>query len=316
MSMALPTTTAGAKTTETSLMRRQRLRREAEERSRPLSKAEQAAKEAAEREKALSTSLDSSNKGAKMLAKLGFKGGALGKQGGEGRTEPIAVEMREGRGGIGIDEDRKRKVREAVDGQIKRQKVDEGEYRERMRREREVKRLEGQIIGAQKIAERFDDGDGEGDSTINGKAEDIRENSRNLEDGNDDEKADAPAQASKPSKPLRSINVLWRGLPKFRLQKERDRNMRHDLQQSLSRLPTYDDPDEDKDYKQAFGTEVEDLDEEDQELDEFNSLEPEERLSKLVAFLRQQYQYCFWCKFRYPDANLEGCPGVTEEDHD
>jgi len=124
------------------------------------------------------------------------------------------------------------------------------------------------------------------------------------------------------TKPLKQINVLWRGLVRRREEKERDRRMRYDLQQSLSRLPTYEDPDEDKDDKRALGKEsiqhtlVEDLEEEDPELDEFAALEPAERLQRLVLYLREEYIYCFWCKFKYPDKEMDGCPGITEEDHD
>lgn len=92
--------------------------------------------------------------------------------------------------------------------------------------------------------------------------------------------------------------------------------MRYDLHQSLSKLPTYDDPDEDEQYKHALGTEEEELEEEDPELDEFNALEPAIRLTKLVEYLREKHHYCFWCKHQYPDATMEGCPGLTEDDHD
>ncbi|KAH8648922.1 hypothetical protein BGZ60DRAFT_422593 [Tricladium varicosporioides] len=124
------------------------------------------------------------------------------------------------------------------------------------------------------------------------------------------------------SKPLKQINVLWRGLIRQREEKERDRRMRYDLHQSLSRLPTYDDAEEDKDDKRALSkdkiryTLVEDLEEEDPELDAFLALEPAERLHKVVLHLREEYNYCFWCKFTYPDNEMDGCPGLTEEDHD
>jgi hypothetical protein len=124
------------------------------------------------------------------------------------------------------------------------------------------------------------------------------------------------------AKPLKQINVLWRGLVRKREEKERDRRMRYDLQQSLSRLPTYEDPDEDKYDKKALGkvhiqhTFVEDLEEEDPELDDFNALDPADRLQKLVGYLRGEHNYCFWCKYTYPDKDMEGCPGLTEEDHD
>ncbi|KAH8910691.1 hypothetical protein BR93DRAFT_923412, partial [Coniochaeta sp. PMI_546] len=96
--------------------------------------------------------------------------------------------------------------------------------------------------------------------------------------------------------------------------------MRHDLEQSLSRLPTYEDEDEDEDDKRAMGKSktvfevAEDLDEEDAELDEFNALEAGEKLRRLVEHLRKEHHYCFWCKFTYPDESMEGCPGLTEED--
>ena len=131
-----------------------------------------------------------------------------------------------------------------------------------------------------------------------------------------------PKKRTISTKPLKQINILWRGLVRRREEKERDRRMRYDLHQSLSRLPTYDDADEDKEDKRALGkdriqhTLVEDLEEEDPDLDAFNELDPAERLHKLVLHLREEYNYCFWCKFTYPDKDMEGCPGLTEEDHD
>jgi len=32
--------------------------------------------------------------------------------------------------------------------------------------------------------------------------------------------------------------------------------------------------------------------------------------------LREEFNYCFWCKCTYPGEDMEGCPGLTEEDHD
>jgi len=91
--------------------------------------------------------------------------------------------------------------------------------------------------------------------------------------------------------------------------------------QSGPRLGTFEDPDEDDNDRLALGKSVgdvteEDVEEEDAQVDEFNALEPEERLEKLVAYLRDKHDYCFWCKFQYPDDSMEGCPGITEEDHD
>jgi hypothetical protein len=301
---------------ETYTQRRIRKERESEARGRVKSKAEQEADEAAAREAALSASLFtnpatvSNNKGLAMMSKMGFKpGAALGsKDNAHARTEPIGISMKEDRGGIGLDSEKKRKFREEVEKEGKRVKAEEGDYRERVRTEREEARLERLVGAAMRVAER-----------MNGEREEAEEA---LDIGNRPNETTDRKERKISTKPLKQINVLWRGLIRQREEKERDRRMRYDLQQSLSRLPTYDDPDEDKEDKRALGKDstqyvlVEDLEEDDPELDAFNALTPAERLQKLVEHLREEFQYCFWCKYTYPDKEMEGCPGLTEEDHD
>ncbi|KAH6709638.1 hypothetical protein BKA61DRAFT_614686 [Leptodontidium sp. MPI-SDFR-AT-0119] len=295
---------------ETSMQRRQRQKREAEIRGRVKSKSELAEEEKAAREAALSKSMladiaSSKNKGLAMMAKMGFKpGNALGSKDNVGaRIEPIGVSMKEDRGGIGLDTEKKRKFREKVEKEGKRVKAEEGDYRERVRREREEARLEGMVGRAMRVAERMNEVREEAEAQTSEEPKDVKKRTIS-------------------TKPLKQINILWRGLVRKREEKERDRRMRYDLHQSLSRLPTYDDADEDKDDQRALGkdrvqhTLVEDLEEEDPDLDAFNELDPAERLHKLILHLREEYNYCFWCKFTYPDKDMEGCPGLTEEDHD
>ncbi|KAH7368958.1 G-patch domain-containing protein [Plectosphaerella cucumerina] len=312
----------------TSLQRRQQQKKEAEIRARPKSKAELAAEEVAAREAALSTSLleeaaAKKNKGFAMMARMGFKAGsALGAEGNkDARREPIGISMKEDRGGIGMENEKRRRLREAFgdaddDAAAKKRKVEEpGEYRDRMARERERERQERMVYSAQKVAEGMQEDE---DQTTPGLDE--------LTAGDDDTSLSKKEVAKKPrkitSRPLKSINVLWRSLARQREEKERDHRMRYDLEQSLSRLPTYDDEDEDEDDKRALGKKktlyvtAEDLDEEDPELDEFNELEPGEKLRRLVTYMRDRWNYCFWCKFKYPDETMDGCPGLTEEDHD
>ncbi|KAK4629558.1 G patch domain-containing protein 11 [Fulvia fulva] len=290
---------------ETSLQRTARLKREAAERGKTKSKAEREEEAREKREQALATELDTSNKGAKMMAKMGFKGGALGKTEGA-RTRPIEINMKDDRGGIGMESEKKRKVREAaeaVQDQVKRTKLTESEYRERSRTEREERRQEGQWWSAMRLLEGFEE-DGV---------------PRSASDATTNNPSTATADSTPPGRknpPLRSINILWRPLAKSRLEKERERRMRFDLAQSLSKRADYDDPDADKDDKLAFGTEVEeDLDEEDPELEEVEALLVGERLERILAHLREKYHYCFWCKYRYPDAGMEDCPGLTEDEH-
>lgn len=294
------------KETYTQRLARQQREREA---SQPKPKTERLLEETANRETALSTSLLSDpetakkNKGLAMMAKMGFKPGvALGaRENKDARLEPVGINIKEDRGGIGLDAEKKRKFREEVDREGKRVKAEEGDYRERVRREREEVRLEGQTAAAMRVAERMA---GEKEDEENGV----------VDDGTKKRKTS--------TKPLKQINVLWRGLIRKREEKERDRRMRYDLQQSLSRHVNYDDADEDEEDKRALGkdviqhTLVEDLEEEDPELDAFNELDPAERLEKLIIYLREEHNYCFWCKFTYPDKEFGGCPGLTEEEHD
>ena len=294
---------------ETLTQKKKRQAREAEVKARTKSKKEIAAEEKAKRDEALNKSqIDSKSKGFKMMAALGYKPGealgvqregATGHQGDDRLLEPIGLAVKEDRSGIGADTEKKRKIREeaaALEQDVKRRKVDEGDFRERQHQEREEQRMEGQVIGATKVCERLD--------------EDERQSTA--------EKA-APQRRTQP---LSSINILWRGLVRHRLLKERDRRMEYNLHQSLSRRTTYDDPEEDEDDKLALSNKAEteevdiELDQEDEELDEFEALPAAEKLVKLVSYLRERWHYCLWCKFQYPDESMDGCPGLLETDHD
>ncbi|KAJ5313848.1 uncharacterized protein N7443_000732 [Penicillium atrosanguineum] len=335
---------------ETFTQRKKREQREAEARGKVPSKAERAAEDARRRDEALATStLDPSNKGFKMMAKLGFKPGqSLGKRDTDAdtdtkisgpddsktRSEPLNLVFKENRGGIGLDTEKKRKIREEAAEAIKKIKHEEGDYRDRVREERELKRIEAQIRAAQKVAERLD-AEAEEDTGKDGDQESKQEypDANNKDEAPEDNEL-GPRDAPKPKrfKPTSQVNILYRGLVREREERERDNQARHALMHSLpssffpsQKLPGYEDADLERDDKQALGDTLgpytaaveQELEEEDPELDAFNALDPAERLHKLVVYLRDTYRYCFWCKYRYEtDVELEGCPGLTEEDHD
>jgi hypothetical protein len=286
MSFADPTPTGP----KTSLQRQQERRRIASLKSQPKTKAELALAAELARETALATSTLSNptSKGAQMMARMGFKGGALGKTA-NARTEPIEISIKEGKGGIGMDNEKKRKIREAMEelqGKEKKQKAGEGEYRERVAKEREEKRKEGMWWGAMKVCEKFDE-----------------------------EREQEDVSKGKEGKGEK-VNLLWRTLAQQRQQRDKDKVLRKGALDSLS--SRWHDDEADTDDKIALGMEVEDFEdeEEDTELEEFNTLEVGDRLEKLVVYLRETYHYCFWCKYRYVDKEMEGCPGLTEEEHD
>ncbi|KAK4997046.1 hypothetical protein LTR66_003472 [Elasticomyces elasticus] len=320
--MSMSFANVGPKAPESSLQRRLRKEKEGKERSRNKTKAERLKDEQAARDAALQTPLDATSKGAQMMAKLGFRGGALGKEG-VGRTEPIELQMKADRGGIGMDSEKKRKVLEAMDGEVKKVKMEQGDYRERMAREKEQGRVEKMVWAAMKVTEGLDceeethigDERQEEQSATEGDRDEVANLSLTKQAADDLENAATVAKPIQRNKPLKSINVLWRELAIRRMARDREGRMRFDLQQSLSRVPTYDDPEEDQQDKQAYGTAVEELEEDDPELDAFVSLDAKDRLAKIVEYLRERYHYCFWCKHRYTDEEMSECPGVTEDVH-
>jgi hypothetical protein len=297
LTMSFLPTASTQKPKESSLARTARLKREAAERGRIPPKAEREALAKEAQAKALATALPTTaSKGAAMMAKMGFKpGSALGAKGNEGRVEPLVVSVKDGREGIGLESERKRKVREELEAAgetVKRTKISEEDFRERESREREEKRLEGMWWGGMKVLEGFEE-------DVSPPAE-----------GADGE----PATAKKITK---KVNLLYRPLVRSRQIAEQEGRARHDLSQSLSRNPDYTT--EDADDSLALGTTVEDIEEEgeDEELATYEALSASEKLEKVVSHLRTEWRYCFWCKFKYATAEEmdESCPGEGEDAH-
>ena len=293
---------------------------------------------------------DKSNKGLKLMEKLGFKGGALGKRGrdeeecahasnGPARFDPIAVELKDDRGGIGADAAKKQKVRDAMEKEVDGVKASEGEYRERVARGRMERKLEGQLRAAMKVAEGLDEGKDEypQETDDERQTQDVPPGTAAHLSRSQEENPEANASKTSPKaeqKRLKDVNILYRALAKGRFERDWHHHQKQELYKRLessssSRLPAYVDPDEqDPDYKMAFGKhdrvaeneggdlELEPLDDEDEELDEFNALPLEERLMKLVKYMREKHWYCFWCKTKFEDESMDGCPGLTEDDHD
>lgn len=228
-----------------------------------------------------------------MMAKFGFKqGDTLGKSE-DARKVPVQISLKDDKGGIGLESEKKRKLREHAEEferQAKRSKEEDVDFREYQRQQIREKKHERDLYNAQKIAERLDEKENGGDTTK--------------------------------EVPLKSVNVLWRGLAKHRLEKRRKKEEDQQLKNSLlGRLPTYEEEDDDTDYKIALGgnTNVAFVDDDldgDLELEEFQALPFEDQLDKLILFLREKHHYCYWCGHQYPDTTMEGCPGVTEGEHD
>lgn len=116
------------------------------------------------RDTVLNEALSNENKGFALLQKMGYKKGqALGKQG-HGIVEPIPLNIKTGRSGIGHEEMTKRKAEENLESyrrkvfmrkQAEEQAADD--FRSRLRSKKEEQKLEGDLRRSQKACLHLDE---------------------------------------------------------------------------------------------------------------------------------------------------------------
>ncbi|XP_028846045.1 G patch domain-containing protein 11 [Denticeps clupeoides] len=115
------------------------------------------------REAVLHNSISSENKGFALLQKMGYKAGqGLGKEG-AGRVEPIPLNIKTDRGGIGMEEKKKRKAeeelehhRQKVRAKQQMEKRSLEDFRGRKKYEREERQAEGDLRRSQRACEQLD----------------------------------------------------------------------------------------------------------------------------------------------------------------
>lgn len=302
--MILPTEPAKH---ETSIARAARLKRESAARGVHKSKADIEAEEKQATAANLARPIDASNKGFKMLERMGFKaGGGLGRDRSESKgkdetlREPIRVKMREGRIGIGGEEEPKKRKRDGSDSveNNKIPKQDPEDFRRQRAQDAESSRNERRLFAAQKTAIRLEEQQAEKEAFDWTK------------------------------RPLGKVAVVIREMVKKEREVEAERARQRDENKQAgekAKKAVFDDSD-DSEYRHAFGLEVQglrklaDVEEEDDdaEVQEFNEATPDERLQRSVDFLRNEHLYCFWCRVKYEDDGdlRKNCPGPREEDHE
>lgn len=115
------------------------------------------------RQEGLEAPIARDNKGFQMLAAMGYQQGqGLGK-GQAGRSAPVPVQMKAGRHGLGVQENKKRRQQ-----QIEQQQEERGSKRTRMQQDMQVehkatsavraanRRAEGQLLQARQVCETLD----------------------------------------------------------------------------------------------------------------------------------------------------------------
>ncbi|XP_029377405.1 G patch domain-containing protein 11 isoform X2 [Echeneis naucrates] len=115
------------------------------------------------REAALQSSISNENKGFALLQKMGYKAGqGLGKEG-KSLVDPIPLNIKTDRGGIGMEEMKKRKAEEELEHyrqKVRAKQQNESksleDFRSRVRTERDERKIEGDLRRSQRACEQLD----------------------------------------------------------------------------------------------------------------------------------------------------------------
>lgn len=115
------------------------------------------------RDSVLKSALGNENKGFALLQKMGYKSGqALGKSG-EGIVEPIPLNIKTGRGGLGHEELQKRKAEQQLENyrrkiHMKKQADEQAadQFRMRFKSKHEERKIEGDLRKSQRACQQLD----------------------------------------------------------------------------------------------------------------------------------------------------------------
>ncbi|CAO3700568.1 unnamed protein product [Rhizopus microsporus] len=143
-----------------------------------------------------------------MLMKMGFKQGtALGKKGTEGIVEPIKVDMRNSREGLGMSKKREREEEEEFEK--KKLHMDPDEFRAAMAQRAKENQYQRYVVAAVSICQKFDEEAGVGSNIlwVLGPEKEDTEDGNN--EGKEEEKEDEEEQKEdKPEYPPEQVEEL------------------------------------------------------------------------------------------------------------
>uniref|UniRef100_A0A2P2I8Y9 G patch domain-containing protein 11 n=2 Tax=Hirondellea gigas TaxID=1518452 RepID=A0A2P2I8Y9_9CRUS len=241
----------------------------------------------------LSTAIGAENKGFAMLQKMGYKPGtSLGKEG-SGRLEPIRMELKFDRGGLGLKEqlmERKREKERRYLANIKKknQEFDPNKYRELKRQQLMAKQMLSDLHQCQRTCRSLDSDEGLTEPmewyfwpTSYRKEHEQEEASGHDEytqeqHGGDSEECVVGSNSEKPKDG--SSGDCW-------------------------------NEEQDDGWLNAYSW------------DDQEKMEPwqvEIQVDLVSTYLRTSYNYCIWCGTAYDDQTdlQRSCPGTTRQDHD
>ncbi|TGZ61342.1 hypothetical protein CRM22_008044 [Opisthorchis felineus] len=253
---------------------RERYREEASKKGIQLSKT---VKEAVLREEGLKKQVDSSNKGFGLLLKMGYQPGqGLGKNA-EGRSEPVPIEIPDGRGGLGLASAMKERLHAVSEKRRLMLKAEQEQFRTFMAEQFKQCRVRNQLVAVRSVCYQLDM---EKSITvpIHPYYWPIQADKEDTET-----KEDASNEAVQPAVPKR--------------RRVEHRNF------DLSDLPDVP-PNPNRGECSDSSSESED------ETGQYS----EELLGRIVRYLRRKHSFCFWCSVQYDSQEqlTRDCPGPDE----
>ncbi|CAM9915679.1 unnamed protein product [Ectocarpus sp. 12 AP-2014] len=269
-----------------------------------LSKKDIAKKMEDRREEGLQQKIGEENAGFKLLMKLGYKGGGLGKDG-EGTTKPLMPELKQGRAGLGKESESKRRKeehKERAKRKASRDAQQEVQRREHFRMSMAAqfvdRRLQQDLSRARRLVESLDE-TSERTRSIMWPDEEKESLDEDPNGGggsyfNDEGRrggidTDAAGTTAGPSQ-------AWDGTGS--------------TGNTLLKEP--------EEAKGEASTSEEGMGEDGGLREEWDVMTADEKLSACLAYLRASYSYCMYCACRYegPRDLQDSCPGPSRSDHD
>ncbi|XP_071445339.1 G patch domain-containing protein 11 [Hetaerina americana] len=252
-------------------------------------------KEVERREEGLREAISTDNKGFALLQKMGYKpGDALGKSG-KGLVEPVPIEVKSGRGGLGRETALK-EVAEAKSHAVQRWRMKRKEeaeigtkdYRLRIAAEARKRQAEGDLRVSQKACHHLDE--------VNGYETPIE----------------------KWFWPEIKINVDEESSSESE-EEDFDKETDEEFDENESTPPRFSNKEKNIDRKRHRGgcSKSSKREKIKEEKDDEDELQPEEKLEVLTEYLRKTYFFCTWCgtKFEGKEDLETHCPGNTRDDH-
>ncbi|CAM9217898.1 unnamed protein product, partial [Discosporangium mesarthrocarpum] len=266
------------------------------DRGKVLSKKEIAQKMEERREEGLQQQLGRDNAGFKLLMKLGYKGGGLGKDG-EGTSQPIAPVIKAGRAGLGKDseirrvqEEKKERAKAQQAWRVHREVERRKEFRSAMSLQFVDRRLQGELSKARRILEELDERVGMGRSVM---WPDIQQ-----------EEGSAEGEGA-----LQPQIMAKRGWETEATVAKPGNSAGADSGDDLDRPAVGQQPLAVQAKEGGSGGDPQ---------EEWDAMELVEKLAACLEYLRCVHQFCLYCGCAYADEEdlASSCPGPSREDHD